>query len=479
MSGKFFRASAAIGVGLLVWPALAQGFDLHKLVADPLRTMPEVVDKGVVLPGDTAPIPCTAQKDFGKPLTLAEAVDLALCNNPRVKSAWADIKVQAGAVGEARAAYLPTLSGSYSFTGDRISYSDTRYPVSNVHRKTAQASASWRVFDFGGRTARREAAQSLLAAALANHNATLQRALEEVIQAYFDAITARADLKAKTENERLTADILKSAKDREAKGVASQTDTLRATTSLAKATLEKNRAQGDYEKGLAVLGQLIGLSGETGITLPQELDGDDGVDESWKELRRWLKVAQESHPAIVAAENQVKAAEEQVTVARSAGLPTLSLTGNYYQNTSPGAAVTSVEAQETTLSLVVSIPFFDGFTTTYKVRGAEAQVEQKKAALADIEQQVAMQVVKAYADATSALRNLEASATLLTAAQSALAVSQRKYDKGAADITEILSTQAALSNARQERVRCLAEWHSARLRLLASAGQMGLFAVTK
>lgn len=44
---------------------------------------------------------------------------------------------------------------------------------------------------------------------------------------------------------------------------------------------------------------------------------------------------------------------------------------------------------------------------------------------------------------------------------------------------KILSTQSALADARQERVRCLAEWHSARLRLLASAGQMGRFAVNE
>lgn len=59
-----------------------------------------------------------------------------------------------------------------------------------------------------------------------------------------------------------------------------------------------------------------------------------------------------------------------------------------------------------------------------------------------------------------------------------LAASQRRYDKGAADIVEILSTQAALADAWNELVRCLAEMQSARLHLLASAGRMGRFAVT-
>jgi outer membrane protein len=475
MNGKLIRAGAATLVGALIWPAFALAFDLRPFFADPLRTMPDVVEKGVVLPGDAAPVPCGAPKDFTRPLSLGEAVDIALCNNPQIKSSWAAIKIQAGALGEARAAYLPVLNGALNRTNDQIHYSDSRYPSSNIDRNTAQASATWRIFDFGGRSANRQAAENLLAAALADHNATLQRALAAVIQAYFDAMTANGALKAKTENEELARTILNSAKDREEKGVSPQTDTLRAATALAKASLEKNRAYGDYEKALAVLGQILGLPGGTEISMPQELNQYGG--EESKELSRGLEEVRKNHPAIVAARNQLEAAKKRVTVARSAGLPTLNLSGNYYKNTRPGEAVTSVEAQETTLGVTLSIPIFDGFSSTYKLRGAQAQVEQKEAALADMEHQVALEVIKAYADATSALRNLDASAVLLNAAQSALTVSQRRYDKGAADITEILSTQSALSDARLERVRCLNEWHSARLRLLAGAGRMGRCAV--
>ena len=98
--------------------------------------------------------------------------------------------------------------------------------------------------------------------------------------------------------------------------------------------------------------------------------------------------------------------------------------------------------------------------------------------LQDTEQSILMDVVKAYADAVSSLRNIEASEALLKAAQEAMEVSERRYANGAADILEILNTQAALSNAEQERIRCLAEWRSARLRLLANAGLMGRSALS-
>ncbi|MDD5286919.1 MAG: TolC family protein [Desulfuromonadaceae bacterium] len=474
---ELLTSVALLAAITMAWPALAQPFELPYLFSDPLRTMPGVVEKGVILPGDSAPIPRSVQKNFAEPLTLDEAVDLALSNNQKVKSAWADIKVQSGAVGEAYSPYLPVINGSVNWTKDNITYSDSRYPSSDTSQFTFQASATLRILDFGGRAANRRSAENLLAAALASYDATIQDALSGVIQAYFDATTAAASLKAKTEAEEVAKNTLSSAKDREAKGVISQSDTLRAATALARASLNKNRARGDYHKALALLRYYLGLPGGTVLLLPPELnDQQVGIAES-KELSLWLDEAQKNHPMIASLKKQLEAAQQQVTVVKSAGLPILSLSGNYYQNTRPGEAVTASGSQETTLTLALSIPLFDGFASTYKLRGAQAKVEKQISILADIEHQIAREVIKAHSDATSALQNLEASLTLLESAKSALAVSQRKYDKGAADITEVLSTQSALADAWNERVRSLAEWHSSRLQLLASTGRMGRSAV--
>jgi outer membrane protein len=456
----------------LLWACAASAFDPAYPLTDPLSAAPEALEHGVTLPGDQAPAPCPAYKDFAAPLTLGEAVDLALCNNPQIRGSWAAVKIQASGLGEARAAYLPALNGSMGQTNDRIRYSDARYASSDIDRSTAQASLTWRLLDFGGRSANRQAAEHLLSGALASHNATLQKALAGVIQAYCDALTARSAFRAKTEGVDLAASTLRSAAAREGKGTHAKTDTLQATTALAKATLEKNRAGGEYEKALSVLGYLLGETGHPAIMLPEQPDEQTQTHES-AALASWLEEAQKRHPALIAARDQLEAARQRVDVARSASLPSLGFTASHYRNTRPGEAVTSAESQETTVGLALSIPLFDGYASTYKVEGARAQVEQKEATLADAEQQIAMEVVKAHADANAALHNLTASATLLAAAQEALAVVQRKYAKGAADIVELLNVQSALADARHERIRCLAEWRSARLRLLASAGQLG------
>jgi outer membrane protein len=84
-----------------------------------------------------------------------------------------------------------------------------------------------------------------------------------------------------------------------------------------------------------------------------------------------------------------------------------------------------------------------------------------------------MGVIKAHADAQATLGNLDAAQLLLSSAQESLQSLQRRYNRGAADMVELLSAQSALSDAQQEHVRSRAEWRSAKLKLLASAGVMG------
>lgn len=500
MSGKSasFAAmlSAAIAIatfGLLAKPAHASNWTdtvmapLLTPLADPLLTRPRVLDAGAVLPGDAAPLLCPPEGPENAVgvigvLTLTQAVDLALCRNPLLQGTWAAIKVQAEAVGEARAAYLPTATMTASHLRDRTHFSgsgqdggqDSTSTTNSLLNDQYSASVVWRLFDFGGRDANRRAADAQLEAALSNHDANLQKTLTGVIGAYFDAQTAWATWQTKQTNEELAQHTLQTTQRRESRGANARSDSLQATTALAKASLDKARAQGAYQRAVSVLVYALGAPPGTSVTLPQEdLAGTDSgapTSTAGQELEAWLAQVDVLHPAIAAARAQLAAAREKVVSTRSEGLPTLDLTANFYRNGRPNQGLSSVSSRETLVGLTLNIPLFEGFARVYKVGGAQAQAEQQEATLVDTEHQVLMEVVKAHADAMASLANLDASKKLLVAAQAAMSSVQHKFDKGAADLLEILSTQTALSDAQQERIRCVAEWRSARLRLMATSG---------
>jgi outer membrane protein len=439
---------------------------------DPLWTQPPVLSMGAQLP-DGAPITCPAKLDLTQALSLGEVIDLALCHNPQIKQAWATIKIQAGVLGEARSAYLPNASASYSPRQQtQVNYPQSFYNANSItNGKMAYANLTWRLFDFGGRAANRASANGLLQAALFSHNASIQKAMAATIQAYFDVLTAQATLKAKVQAADLATSSWEATLRRENKGVSAKSDSLQAQAALAKAQLAASRAKGDYRKSQAALIFAMGLPTNTNVTL-QEL-GDQVHQQNLTDLNSWLIEAEIQHPAIKAAKAQWESAKEKITSARAAGLPTIDFVGNFYQNGYPNQGVQPTQSNTTTVGLTFNIPIFEGFGTTYKIRGQEAQAQKAQADLEDTTHQILSEIVKSHADTVSSLSNLESSQRLVGAATAALASSVKRYDLGAADILELLSTQTAVAEAQQERIRCIAEYRSARLRLLANAGVLG------
>ena len=479
-----------LGAAVLAWvganpvPAYAKDWadSVSLPLADPLLARPPQLTTGKVLPGDTQTMACgdhllSNALASTEPLTLSDAVDSALCRNPQVQSAWATIKVQAAQVGEARAAYLPTVALGVSRLSQKMQYPESTFSVNSAQTNDAQyATLTWRLLDFGGRGANRRSANALLEAALASHDAALQKTIANTIGVYFDAQTAKANREAKDKSQSLAEQTLETAKKREARGAGAQSDTLQAKTALAKAQMDSSRALGAYEKSLAMVVLAMGLPAQSPETQKLVLAPDYADSESAlrQDLASWLLLAHESHPAVVAARAQLESAKEKLTSTRSEGLPTLDFTQSQYVNGRPNQGLSATKTTESVVGVTMNFPLFEGFARTYKVRGAQAQIEVKEAELRDTQNQILGEVVKAHADAVAALRNLDASKRLMEAAQDALDNVRRKYDRGLVDILEMLSVQMALADAEQERVRTLSEWRSARLRLLANAGTVGL-----
>lgn len=440
---------------------------------DPLLARPPELDRGKLLPGDEQGMVCTSSSFVpGKVLTLADTVDLALCHQPQVQATWASIKLQAAQLGEARAAYLPTLNAGASRYRDGI---NSEQGSSTRSVGTLYATLTWRLLDFGGRSANQRAADVLLQAALASQDAALQKAMAAAVGLYHDAHSARAAEQARERALELARQVLATAIKREQRGVGALPETLQARSFVAKAELELARAIGQHKRSLVALAVGVGLLDQAGdvpvLTLSSEVEEDPlGLEQN---LPGWLQSARQYHPAILAARAQLEAAREKVKVARSEGMPTLDLSASRFINGRPNQGGGSRGDRETVVGLNLNIPVFEGYARNYKIDGTQAQVELREAELRDVQAQVLGDIATTYAEATTALRSMASARALLEAAQRAVESVRRKYDAGAADIVEMLNAQSVLGDAELERIRSLSDWRSARLRLLANAGEMG------
>lgn len=439
-------------------------------IEDPLLTRPPILTSGAVLP-DQSQIICPASSNLQQALDLIDVIDLALCHNPKIKQAWAGIKIQASTVGQARAGYLPKLNATYSPQQTKTTYPEYSAADNNTTGHMSYASLTWRLFDFGGRDANRASANLLLEAALSTHDASIQKAMAGVIGTYFEVLTADATRQAKLQSVKFAKESLDSTLRRERKGVSDKSDTLQAQTALSKAELSSARAEGNYRKALASLIFSMGLPTEIKLELkaPQETVRHQNI----KDLDAWLDQAQVEHPAIKTARSQWLASKEKIISARSEGLPTIDFVANFYQNGYPNQGLQPTQSNTSTVGIVLNIPIFDGFDRTYKIREAEARAEQSLAQMEETKLQILTEIVKSHADAVSSLTNLASSEKLLEASKKAVDSAVKRYGTGEGNILELLSTQTALAEAQQERIRCISEWRSSRLRLLADSAALG------
>ena len=422
------------------------------------------------------PTPSASLPQSDQPqLSLSQAVRLALCRNAEVRGAWSAIAQQAAALGQARSAYLPQISAGANRYRSRLRYPGTAAPDSSLRVSSQNIGLSWLLFDFGAREARNEAANLQLQAALASRNAIIHNALREVAQTYFDAQIAWSRRQAQEELLPLAERTLQTTRRRQSRGASSGNDTLHAESALARIQLERSRAEGDYRKALSSLTQTLGLPAHTRyrlaplIALPEPAAGKTGRQILQKALDDWLAEAAERHPAIRSAQAQWQAARANVRAVRAEGLPTISAGYNFYRNGRPNTALDTLQSRESVLSISLTLPLFDGFNTTYKVRGAQALAEQKKTEYEAARQQVLREIAQTHAETQAALDNLDAARRLFLTAQAAAQSTQRQYEGGAADILRLNQSLQDLQQALLERTRAEAEWLAARMKLWAIA----------
>ncbi|MPQ56236.1 TolC family protein [Duganella sp. FT27W] len=448
-----------------------------KWLADPLSAMPEAAQRYGATADGTAP-KCAEETNAASPLTLAVAVELAICRSPDLVSTWAGIKLRAGALGEARAAYLPTISTQAS--RQRTDSTNADEMRTSVRGYGMSIGMNWRLFDFGTRSAQQRKANELLLAALAEHDATLQKMFAETVQAYFDTGTARSAWQDSIHASQLAEQTVASAMRRESAGTASRGDALQAIAAHAKARLDQGRAHSAYDKLAMAFNIRMGRPVDLPLVLALDNDEENGEpgletvsEDVVGDLNSWLIAARSHHPAMHAAQARWRAASAALAAAQVEGAPAIDLSINAYRNGYPGQGLSRNPSHVSTLGIAVSFPLFDGFARGYRIKQARAQEQQEQAVMDNTGQSIVLDVVNLHTEARTAISNLRASRQLIEAADEALHSVNRKYAGGVADIQELLTAERAASEAHRERTRCLAEWRAARMRLMASAGLLG------
>lgn len=416
-----------------------------------------------------------------RPLQLAEAVERALCSNPKTRQAWADVKAQAAGVGAARAAYLPTVSANWQGVRENSVVDIGNHPtLGSDYTATVRSesvSLNWLLFDFGGREALLRNADAMLEAARATHDATIQGEFATVARDYYAAQTAIGELDAAKDVEDMTRQSMVAAQARTDRGVAPVTDALQAQTQHEQAVFSLTKAESDAQTALGTLASDMELDPSVALDVPPVTE-DARMDVTFTEpVEQMIRDVQMAHPSVRAAQAQYEAALAKVSQTRAQGLPSISLAGKYSRDNQPesmglGLPTYPATGHEAYIGIQVSIPLFEGFGRHYQTDQAKAQAERQQDAVDEARRRVALDVWTSYQSLTGATRNAQNSAKLLDTGLQAWKAARHRYDAGVGNILELMNTQAALANAKQRRIEALADWDNARIDLASKLGRL-------
>ena len=396
------------------------------------------------------------------------------------------MKAQAAQVGVAKAAYLPTLSGSVQAIKDKSTSQGTNvvpfYIASDSTYHSDTLTLNWVLYDFGLRSATVENAEKMLTSAMASQDNVLQTVFATAVKDYYAALVAQKNIQATTDIEADAKHVLDAAVVRVERGVAAVSDQLQAKTAYSQAVFNRNKAEGDWQSALGTLAIDMGQRPDSSVVLIESDNAAVPEEALVQSVGELLQSAQKTHPSLIAARADMEAAQANEKIVRAQGRPSISLVGHYNannqsQSSGVGQPYIGASGRDRYIGVQVDIPFFEGFSRTYKIRTAQAQVEGKEANLADTELQVAVNVWTSYQSLKVSAENLRTSQDILDSAHDAFKAAQNRYQKGVANILEVLTTQTALANAQQQRIQALAGWQNARIQLAASVGNLGLSAL--
>jgi outer membrane protein len=487
----------------------------------PLPQTPPPTGLQAPVPPPAAPIPKpdrpqrvspTLEQLIGKaqtqPLTINDAVALALSANKSLALAEENLLLAQGRTSEARAAFNPTLGSTLSFThlnqGTSATFNNQTLTLVNQDQGQINLLASLPI-DISGllRAATQQAQFEEIAARLDINRARNQIVLD-VKSAFYTVLRAQALVKVAQENLQNAVDSFTDAERRFQAGTVARFDVISAQTTVANAQQQLISARNQVNLAIATLNNTVGIDvntpllvtdqgavetppdvappavppitpggpipnpgvpggqpplpeSATGAIPPQTPQGPAAMQTApapvspaqslalGPEYTTALRDALQLRPEILEADTSIAAARKGILLAYRSQLPTLGLSwGLSYAPNTAGFA-----PQTTTWEAVaqLNLPLYEGGLARARVRQAHANVATAETNRRISVDQVTLEVRQAYLNLVEARDRIAVANQALSEARESYRLARVRYNAGVSEQVGV-SPLLELSNAQ-------------------------------
>ncbi len=393
------------------------------------------------------------------PLDLPQAVAIALEKNPGRKMALADTQIAKAQVSLAQSGFFPRVSFSESaaigndpvyafgtrlrqgrFTQADFALNNLNYPEP-IGNFSSRFGGQWNLFDSLAKNHQFRSAKLMEQASQKQLGRADQELIFRVIDSYYAIGVARKQVEVAEQLVKTAQAVLDSSTARVEAGSAVQSDALSARVNLAGRQQELIRAQSSLQIALTqfetALGAALAPGQQPAATLKEHMISAAPLEET--EAR-----ALKQRPDLQAITSQVEAQQNGVKAAKAAYGPRLDVFGSWQAD---NPSMFSGGSNNWLTGAELRIDLFS--------RDREARLSAEKAALSRVEaartmaeNNIRLDVRKAWFDHDASRQMLDVSRASVQQADESLRMVRDRYESGLATITDLLRAEDADRSSR-------------------------------
>jgi outer membrane protein TolC len=413
-----------------------------------------------------------------QPLSLDEAVQVALNQNRDVVKAQLNLQAAHGEAMQMRAVFMPRLRGSSSYghteaaerspagqfgdndyTPRKDNWEGTIRVVQTIYEGGKLRSA-WRAAKWTGEQAWME------------YRVTVADVVRNVRTTYYAVLLAEQQITVRAAAVKLLEKELDTIKLRHAAGAVPKFDVLRGEVEVANSRPKVIRARNNWRVAKNDLATLLGWTVPSHILEDVPLTLSTAMEAGAVDLdlpgALARAVERRAEIGVVRARNGLF--EESVVSARAGYKPTLGVFAGYGAHASQFREdfFRSVSGPQAGVQLTWDL--FDGRKTRGKVIESEAQLARGRVELENVIRRIEQEVRTAWSKLVEAREVLETQKKVQEQAEEAIRLASSRYDAGAGTQLDVLDAQTALTEARTTQVEAVHDYLVARAQFERAVG---------
>ncbi|WP_269792122.1 TolC family outer membrane protein [Stenotrophomonas sp. Iso1] len=403
---------------------------------------------------------------------LLQVYEMARNGDPQLSAAESNrLYTKEGQV-QARAALLPQVNGEASLDRSRVKADgvsgSTTSKTRNYGINGSQTLFNWG--QFATLRAQRDISQAA--------DFTLDSANDDLVvrtaTTYFNVLVSIESLTAAETNEAAAKKQFDYADKRLEVGLAPITDVHEARAQYDQARANTILARNALEDAYQALTELTGQPVRDVRGLPTDFRPELPANRG--NVDQLVTDAISRNPSLKSQELQVSAAESNVSAARGAHYPTLSLGGSWGKNAkwgdSVGGSSLTPDTTSNSIGLTLNVPIFAGGATQSRVRQALAQRDIQQDTFEQQKRALDRNTRNAYQALVAGISEVEARRLAVVSAQSAYDASQVGLEVGTRTVLDVVQNQRTLFQAQLDYAQSRYNFLLARLQLSQAIGDL-------